>query len=99
MGEHPFLTDGSKLELLVSFVDTKTKWKCFYKFCGREVVPTYSKVKSGYRGCLCCAGKKVDLEDAISLMRMQIGIRRNLPLARLKAKWSFETRRYRVKPE
>ena len=51
------------LEPLVPFVDTKTKWKCLCKSCGREVFPTYSKVKSGYRGCLYCAGKKVDLEE------------------------------------
>jgi hypothetical protein len=51
------------LEPLVPFVNTYTKWKCRCKTCGREVFPTYSKVKKGYRGCLYCAGKKVDLKE------------------------------------
>lgn len=54
---------GASLEPLAPFVDSKTKWKCNCILCGREVYPTYSKVKAGYKGCLYCAGKKVDLEE------------------------------------
>ena len=57
------------LEPLTPFVDTKTKWKCRCTSCGREVFPTYSKVKMGYKGCLYCAGKKVDLEELAVLIQ------------------------------
>jgi hypothetical protein len=50
------------LEPLVPFVSSKTKWKCICISCRREAFPTYSKVKKGYKGCLYCASKKVDLE-------------------------------------
>jgi hypothetical protein len=48
---------------LEPFVNTITKWKCRCSTCGRENFPTYSKVKSGSKGCLYCAGKKVDLVE------------------------------------
>ena len=54
---------------LEPFVNTSTKWKCKCKICGREVYPTYNKVKSGYKGCLFCAGKKVDKEELNSLIK------------------------------
>jgi Zn finger protein HypA/HybF involved in hydrogenase expression len=57
------------LEPLTPFVDTKTKWKCRCTSCGREVFPTYSKVKKGYKGCLYCAGKKVDLDELAVLIQ------------------------------
>lgn len=51
------------LEPLVPFVNTSTKWKCRCVKCGRENSPTFAKVKSGNRGCLYCAGKKIDLDE------------------------------------
>ena len=57
------------LEPLVPFVNTSTKWKCRCSTCGREVFPTYSKVKAGYKGCPYCAGKKVDLEELAALLQ------------------------------
>lgn len=57
------------LEPLVPFVNTTTKWKCRCSSCGREVFPIYSKVKSGYKGCPYCAGKKVDLEELDSILK------------------------------
>ena len=57
------------LEPLEPFVNTSTKWKCRCRTCGREVFPTYSKVKQGYKGCLYCAGKKVDLEELTILLQ------------------------------
>lgn len=59
------------LEPLEPFVDSKTKWKCKCISCGREVTPAYSKVKSGYRGCPYCAGKKVDLTELDSILNQR----------------------------
>lgn len=59
---------GAGLEPLVPFVDSKTKWKCKCIKCGREAFPTYSKVKAGYKGCLYCSGKKVDLREISKLI-------------------------------
>ncbi len=59
----------SGLEPLVPFVNTSTKWLCRCRTCAREVSPTYSKVKKGYKGCLYCAGKKVDLEELTVLLQ------------------------------
>jgi len=57
------------LEPLVPFINTTTKWKCRCITCGRENFPTYSKVKSGSKGCLYCAGKKVDLKELDSILK------------------------------
>ena len=54
---------------LVPFVNTSAKWNCRCTTCNREVFPTYSKVKSGYRGCLYCAGKKVDLQELEHILK------------------------------
>jgi hypothetical protein len=57
------------LEPLVPYINTVTKWKCRCITCGRENFPTLSKVKSGNKGCLYCAGKKVDLEELDSILK------------------------------
>jgi Zn finger protein HypA/HybF involved in hydrogenase expression len=57
------------LEPLVPFVNTSTKWKCRCVTCGRENFPTFSKVKSGHKGCLYCSGKKIDLEELDSILK------------------------------
>ena len=57
------------LKPLVAFVNARTKWKCQCNTCGREVFPTYTRVKQGYKGCPYCAGKKVDLEQLAILIR------------------------------
>ena len=62
----------SGLEPLVPFVNTSTKWLCRCRTCAREVSPTYSKVKKGYKGCLYCAGKKVDLEELTVLTANEV---------------------------
>lgn len=51
------------LEPLVPYIDSNSKWKCRCIKCRREVFPTYARVKKGYRGCLFCAGKKIDLDE------------------------------------
>lgn len=62
------LMNAAGLDPLDPFVNTSSKWRCRCKSCGREVFPTYSKVKEGYKGCPYCAGKKVDLEEVQNLL-------------------------------
>jgi hypothetical protein len=74
---------------LVPFVNTSTKWKCRCSACGREVFPTYSKVKSGYKGCLYCAGKKVDLQELENILKER-GLRPLEPYPGASTKWAMQ---------
>jgi recombinational DNA repair protein (RecF pathway) len=57
------------LKPLVPYSSSGTPWNCMCLTCEREVQPTYSAVKSGNSSCAYCAGKKVDLQDAMKLMK------------------------------
>lgn len=57
------------LEPLTPYASSSSPWLCKCMTCQREVTPTYSAVKSGQSGCAYCAGKKVDLQEALQLMR------------------------------
>jgi len=50
------------------FPGSVKKWRCVCEKCGNEVFPTYNAIQQGRGGCGFCAGKKIHLEDAISLM-------------------------------
>ena len=45
------------------------KWKCRCLICGNIVYPMYSNINSGHKGCQFCAGNKMDLRRAFSLMK------------------------------
>jgi hypothetical protein len=57
------------LEPLTPYSTSGSPWLCKCLICQREVTPSYSAVRSGQSGCAYCAGKKVDLQDAMRLMR------------------------------
>lgn len=74
---------------LVPFVNTRTKWKCRCTACDREVFPTYSKVKSGHKGCLYCAGKKVDLQELEHILQER-GLQPLEPYPGASTKWAMQ---------
>jgi recombinational DNA repair protein (RecF pathway) len=43
------------------------QWKCRCIKCLKVVTPSYSSIGQGQSGCIYCAGRKVDPQDAISL--------------------------------
>jgi hypothetical protein len=59
---------AADLEPLVVYPGSKTSWLCRCTICDREVTPTYSNVKKG-GGCGWCAGQRVDLSEAVAMMR------------------------------
>jgi len=83
MGQNWVMTKGHKLtqqeanlvmlsagvEPLEPYEKSNKKWKCKCLKCGREVYPTYSKVKAGCKGCLYCAGKKIDESELPDILK------------------------------
>ena len=59
------------LQPLEPFKNSQSPWKSKCLKCGKQVSPTYSKVKSRGHQCAYCAGSKVDAEDAIAMMKKQ----------------------------
>ena len=50
---------------LVAYPGSSTPWKCRCKKCKREVMPLYLNVRRRGSGCLWCAGKKIDPDEAL----------------------------------
>lgn len=57
------------VEPLEPYTNVMTPWRARCSRCGKTVTPTLSNVKSGHAACGYCAGKLVDPQDAIALMR------------------------------
>jgi recombinational DNA repair protein (RecF pathway) len=57
------------LEPQVPYPGANAPWRCTCQKCGREVTPSYGSIRSGQGGCIWCAGKRVDPEQAVSVMR------------------------------
>lgn len=57
------------LEPLVAYSGRHKPWRCRCMTCGLEVSPAYGGIQSGQGGCRYCAGKAVDPEAAVELMR------------------------------
>lgn len=51
------------------FPGSDAGWSCTCRTCGRYVTPRYSSIKQGQSGCKYCAGRAVDLDSALALMR------------------------------
>ena len=56
------------LEPLQPYPGARNSWKCKCNTCGRETDALYGTVKRGGIGCVYCAGKKVDPQDAFDFM-------------------------------
>jgi recombinational DNA repair protein (RecF pathway) len=59
----------SKLKPLERYKSSKSPWKCECLKCGKIVFPSHSDVKSQQSGCIYCAGRKVDVVDAVRIMK------------------------------
>ena len=44
-------------------------WSSICKKCKKKISPQYSSVKAGRSPCIYCAGKKIDPNDAVTLMK------------------------------
>ncbi len=63
------LMKSFNLQPLVPFKNGHTKWKCKCLVCGRTVHPTYNYLHQGNGPCGYCAGKIVDVKEAINIMK------------------------------
>ena len=57
------------LKPLETYKSSKSPWKCKCLKCGKIVFPSHSDVKSQQSGCIYCAGRKVDVVDAVRIMK------------------------------
>jgi recombinational DNA repair protein (RecF pathway) len=57
------------LRPLTPFSNGHSKWKCKCLVCDRIVYQSYNRMQQGYGPCGYCAGKIVDVEEALILMR------------------------------
>lgn len=57
------------LEPLEPYPGRHKPWRCIHVDCGREVAPRYGSLAAGNGGCGYCAGTKVDIEEALQMMR------------------------------
>lgn len=56
------------LEPQEAFPGSAKPWKSIHKQCGRVVSPRYNTVQQRGRGCPYCAGRKLDIDDALTVM-------------------------------
>jgi hypothetical protein len=57
----------ANLEPLEPYINSNTKWKCKCLECESIVFPMYNSIKQGQGGCVNCAGKIVNPEEAKTL--------------------------------
>jgi recombinational DNA repair protein (RecF pathway) len=55
------------LEPLVPYPGSNKSWRCRCLTCGKEVMPLYTSVQQGHRGCRFCA-RRLDDEEAKAVM-------------------------------
>ena len=60
---------AADLEPLEPYAGSMTPWRCRCLKCGREVVPRYMNIRRGGRGCVWCAQKRTDPDEAAAVMR------------------------------
>jgi recombinational DNA repair protein (RecF pathway) len=65
------------------------QWKCRCIKCLKVVTPSYSSIGQGQSGCIYCAGKKVDPQDAISLF-LENNLKPLVPYKTTETKWKSE---------
>jgi recombinational DNA repair protein (RecF pathway) len=64
-------------------------WKCRCIKCLKTVTPKFSSVQQGQGGCIYCAGKKVDPEDAIALF-LENNLKPLEPFSHTDKKWKSQ---------
>jgi recombinational DNA repair protein (RecF pathway) len=64
-------------------------WKCRCIKCLKTVTPKFSSVQQGQGGCIYCAGKKVDPDDAVALF-LENNLKPLEPFMHTEKKWKSE---------
>jgi hypothetical protein len=64
-------------------------WKCRCIKCLKIVTPKFSSVQQGQGGCIYCAGKKVDSDDAVALF-LENNLKPLEPFVHTEKKWKSE---------
>jgi len=64
-------------------------WKCRCMKCLKEVNPRFSAINKGNGGCVYCAGKKVDPQDAVTLL-LENSLKPLEPFEHTEKKWKCE---------
>lgn len=57
------------LQPLTKYPGAKKAWRCRCLTCNRKVTPQLSLVKNRGAACAYCSGRKVDVKDAVNLMK------------------------------
>lgn len=83
------LMESVNLKPLVPFKNGHTKWKCQCLICGKIVHQSYNSMQQGYGPCGYCAGKVVDVEEAINVMR-SAGLKPLEPYSKALERWRCE---------
>jgi recombinational DNA repair protein (RecF pathway) len=83
------LMKSKKLKPLVPFKSSHTKWKCKCLVCGRTVYPTYNYLHQGNGPCGYCAGKIVDVKEAMHIMK-SAGLKPLDPYTKALDRWRCE---------
>ncbi len=64
---------GAGLRPLEPYPGSGSPWRCECLTCKREVNPAYGAIKQGQGGCVYCAGRRVDVEEAVQTM-IKVGL-------------------------
>lgn len=59
----------ANLEPLEPYVNSHSRWKCICLTCQSIVYPSYNSIQQGQGGCLKCAGRLVDPDEAELLFK------------------------------
>jgi recombinational DNA repair protein (RecF pathway) len=83
------LMESVNLRPLVPFTNGHTKWKCECLVCGKVVYQSYNQMHQGFGPCGYCAGKVVDVQDAVRIME-SAGLKPLDPYSKALDKWKCE---------
>jgi recombinational DNA repair protein (RecF pathway) len=61
----------NKLKPLSKYPGTTKPWRCECLKCGKKVSPHLGSLVAGQGGCIYCAGRKVDSEDAVKFFEQK----------------------------
>ena len=68
------------------YVNSMSKWHCKCSTCERDVYTRYNTVKTNKSGCVYCAKKKVDPDEALALMK-SVGVTPLTPYPGARVGW------------
>lgn len=83
------LMRNSDLEPLEKYPGARNSWKCKCLICGNITGAFYGTVSRGGKGCVYCAGKKVNPEDAFNFM-VKNNLKPLVPYVRAMSPWKCQ---------